>query len=431
MTDISVYFIFLVVGLFLLDYYVYVHWKRLARAYRKLRWTLPVYGAALVTMPLTMPAYFAFSRWWEVEPKLVRALFFGVWVTYYLPKALIALVLLFKDLAHYITWLFRWFQLQLSPTPIPSEAAVTVAPSLDLTDMKRMGRRAFMRQMGWSAGSVPFVITGYGVFRSLYDFQVHRVIIPIPSLPPALDGLTIAQLSDLHAGSFFSERPMLEAASLTQALRPDLIVITGDYVNRDDAEFDRIAPGLRLLKAELGVYGSLGNHDHYANVDAVAARVRASNVDLLVNANRTFDINGARLNLIGTDNTGFNQHFADMPKALAGLAPPEPGAQLSLLLAHDPTYWDAHIRQQYPFIDLMLSGHTHGGQIGLELGPLRWSLARVAYSRWAGLYAEERAEAGDPQFLYVNRGLSTVGPPLRLGIRPEITLLTLRRTSAA
>ncbi|MEZ4702448.1 MAG: metallophosphoesterase [Rhodothermales bacterium] len=422
----SFYFAGIVVALFALDYYVFVHWRRFARSYRKLRWTLHAYMASMVVMPFTLPAYFAFYRWWEVEPKFFRALFFGIWVTYYLPKALIALALLIKDIAHFITWLFRWFQYQLAP-PQLSEAAVPAAPSLDLTDMKRMSRRAFMRQMGWTAGSAPFVITGYGVFRSLYDFQVHRVVVPIPSLPPALDGLTIAQLSDLHAGSFFSDRPMLEAASLTQGLKPDLILITGDYVNRDDAEFDRIAAGLRMLKADLGVYGSLGNHDHYANVEAVAQRVRATDVDLLVNAHRSIEIDGARLNLIGTDNTGFNQHFADLPKALQGMPMTDQDRQLSVLLAHDPTFWDAQIRKEFPFIDLMLSGHTHGGQIGLELGPIRWSLARVAYQRWAGLYAEPRSEGSDSQYLYVNRGLSTVGPPLRLGIRPEITLLTLRR----
>jgi hypothetical protein len=416
-----------VVALLAIDFYVFVHWRRFAGAYRQLRWTIPAYIVAMALMPFSLPVYAVLYRWWEVEPKLFRALWAGLWITYYLPKALLALGLAVKDVARFITWLFGWFQERLAPPPaIPESPPVA---SLDLTDMKRMSRRAFMRQMGWSAGSVPFVITGYGVFRSLYDFQVHRVTIPVPTLPPALDGLTIAQLSDLHAGSFFSERPMQEAVALTHGLSPDVILVTGDYVNRDAEEYDRIAGAMQSLRADLGVFGCLGNHDHYARVDTVAQRVRATGIDLLVNEHRVISVDGVRLQVIGTDNTGFNQRFADLPRAVQGL--PEPGREdaFSILLAHDPTFWDAVVRRDFPFVDLMLSGHTHGGQIGLELGPLRWSLARVAYARWAGLYAEPRAGA-DAHYLYVNRGLSTVGPPLRLGIRPEITLLTLRRAPA-
>lgn len=410
-----------------LDYYVFRNWRRFARERSRLRWTVPVYRVLLGVMPFTMPFYALTSRWWEVEPKLARAFFVGFWITYYGPKVLLALALLIKDVLRFVWWLFGWFQRHLLPDRVTASASEESAPSLDLSDIKRTSRRQFLQTIGWSAASVPFVLVGYSAFRTLYDFEIHRVDVPLAGLPRALNGLTIAQLSDLHAGSFFSDRPMAEAVALTQSLRPDLIVVTGDFVNHDDAEMNLIMPVLQRLNAELGVYGCLGNHDHYARLPDVVRRVRATPIDLLVNTHRTMELDGARLHLIGTDNTGFSQHFADLPGALDGLAPHPGDEEIRILLAHTPTYWDTHVRRDHPDIDLMMCGHTHGGQVGLEWGPLRYSIARVAYARWAGLYTEPRVGSPDPQFLYVNRGIGTVGPPLRLGIRPEITLLTLRK----
>ncbi len=423
------------VMLFAVDYYVYRNWRRFAKYQRgKLRWTLPLYRVFLFVMPFALPAYFYFSRWWEVEPKLLRALFIGFWAIYYLPKAPIALVLVLKDFARFVMWLFSWFQERLlPPAPVRSIAPQTQPPAtaptdpLDLTDMKRMSRGAFLRKMGWSAAAVPFVVVGYGVFRSLYDYQIHRIRVPIVGLPRALEGLAIAQLSDLHAGSFFSSHPMEEAASLVNSLKPDLIAITGDFVNHDAAESRLILPALRTLKADLGIVGCLGNHDHYASVPDLVAQLRTTPIDLLVNRGRTLQIDGASLHLIGTDNTGFRQNFADLPAAMSSLKTSPDGEEAGILLAHDPTFWDLKVRPDFPQIDLMLCGHTHGGQIGFEIGPLRWGLARVAYPRWAGLYSEPRADRAGWNHLYVNRGIGTVGPPIRVGIRPEITLLELHR----
>lgn len=415
--------ILLSIGVFALDYYVFRNWRRHARR-RKVRWTLPVYRVLMGVMPFSLPLYFELYRWWEVEPKLGRALFFGFWAVYYLPKVPIVLVLLVKDAGRFVTWLFAWFQerlpLSFGEKDPPDET--TVAP--DLTDMKRISRSEFLRRMGWSAAAIPFVVTGYSVFRSLYDFSVYRVDVPVAGLPRAFDGMTIAQISDLHAGSFFSDRPMWEAVSMINDLKPDVVAITGDFVNHDVAEMSVIAPALNALNSKLGIYGCLGNHDHYADVDRLIPRIGETPVELLVNAHRTISIDGAKLHILGTDNTGFRQNYADLPRAVAGIEPGDESAQI--LLAHDPTFWDAYVRPGYADIDLMLCGHTHGGQMGVELGPMRWGLAKIVYDRWAGLYSEPRRNGTSFQFLYVNRGLGTVGPPLRLGIRPEITLLTLR-----
>lgn len=420
--------LFVILAPLVLDYYVYRNWRsfvafrKAERHPRSFAWTLPLYRVLMLLMPLTLPLYFLYSNWWAVEPKLPRALFFGFWAVYYVPKALIALALFIKDFAHFIMWLFGWFQEQL----LGSEEEEAPKENLDLADMKHTSRREFLREMGWTTASVPFVLVGYSVFRTLYDFEVHRVDVPIAGLPRQFDGMTIAQLSDLHAGSFFSEKPMHEAVATIQDLRPDLVTVTGDFVNGDAGELPLILPALSKLQADLGVYGCLGNHDHYANVREVTRQVRTTSVDLLVNQHRTLELDGARLHVVGVDNTGFHQNHADMDAALAGLDA-RPGDETHLLLAHTPTYWDEHVRTEHPEFDLMLCGHTHGGQIGVEWGPLRYSLARVAYPRWAGLYKETRANGEGSQYLYVNRGAGTVGPPLRLGIRPEITLLTLRR----
>ena len=408
--------------LFLIDVYVYVNWRHFVHQRPGLLRTLPVYRLFLWLVPLAIPFYFYYFRWWEVEPKMIRALFFGGMILYYLPKALLALGLLIKDAAKGIMWLFEWFQHALEQ---PADEKDDKKPPLDLVDMKHMSRRMFLQRMGWTVSSVPFVLTGYGVFRTLYDFQVREIELFPAHLPRSLDGLKIVQLSDLHAGSFFSARPMEEAVAIVNDLHPALITITGDYVNHDDAELTQIVPALNNLQAELGIYGCLGNHDHYADTQRLVDRLALTPVDLLVNRHQSLHLDGARIHVIGTDNTGFSQHYADLPAALHGLedAPPE---DFLLLLAHDPTFWDHQVVSTAPQIDLMLCGHTHGGQIGLELGRYGWSFAKVAYRRWAGLYQENRVEGGGQQFLYVNRGLGTVGPPIRFGIRPEITEITLR-----
>jgi uncharacterized protein len=398
----------------LIDYYVYRNWRPFA--YRRLAWTLPVYRAMMIGLPILLMGYSMVWVLWGIDPRFLRQVVTGVWAIWYVPKLPIVLVLAVKDLMRFIVWLFGWFQARFKVEEDNPQAA-------DLSDLPKISRSEFLRQVGWTTAGVPFAIVGYGVFKGLYDFQVRNITVRIPGLPRALDGLRIAQLSDLHAGSHFSERPMQEVISLVMQQRPDLIALTGDFVNNDHREMPLILPALDQLQAPLGVFGVRGNHDHYANVRQVSELIRAAGVDLLVNEARTLAIDGARLHILGTDNTGFRQNFGDLPRAISQVD--RNGDDAHILLAHDPTFWDSHVRQLAPEIDLTLSGHTHGGQLGFEMGPLRWSLAQVMYERWAGLYREN----GDDrtQQLYINRGIGTVGPPIRLGVRPEITILTLSR----
>ena len=412
------------VGLGLLDYYVYRNWLNFARYRRwRVRYTAYLYRALVIVMPFSLPIYLLFFNWWEVEPKLLRALFVGFWVIYYVPKIPVAAFLLLKDAARLVSWQFGWLKRQQGPHAQNMTASDTDAP--DLADLRSMTRAEFLRRMGWTAASIPFVLVGYGVLRSLYDFDVREQVVRMPHLPPALDGLRIAQLSDLHAGSFFSHRPLREVVSTVNALEPDLLTFTGDFVNHDADELREVMTQLAGLSANIGAFACLGNHDHYARVQDVVRLVGETPLTLLVNDNRSLVVNGVPIFVVGTDNTGFNQHYADLPRATRGI-PERDSEDLRILLAHDPSFWD-QARHERPDVDLTLSGHTHGGQVGIEFGPIRWSLARLAYPRWAGLYSESSSASQAPQFLYVNRGLGTVGPPIRIGIRPEITVLTLQR----
>ncbi len=409
------FFLFALVTVLLtfgIDYYVYRHWIRFARRHPTWYRFRYLYQVMMGLMPLVLPLYFSLSRWWEVEPKWIRALIVGFWGFYYLPKALIALVLLVGNLGRlFLRPLRRLRRTPTPPIPHPRE------------------RREFLEKLAWSSAVIPYLATGYGMIHTLYDFKIHRITLPVTDLPRALDGLRIVQLSDLHAGSFLSTHPLQEVVRLVKQAQPDLIVITGDFVNHRAEELKILLPYLPRLKAPLGVYACLGNHDHYAPVNEVIAGVRQTSVQLLVNEHYTLKINGAYLHIIGTDNTGFGQRFGDLQKATRGMKRHPAAEEFRLLLAHDPSFWDRFVRPRYPDIDLMLSGHTHGGQVGIELGPLRWSLAQIAYERWAGLYEEPAPTPRGRQLLYVNRGIGTVGPPIRMGIRPEITVITLQRTT--
>ena len=187
-----------------------------------------------------------------------------------------------------------------------------------------------------------------------------------------------------------------------------------------------IVPALNKLEASLGVYGCLGNHDHLGNVEVLQDRLRSTAVTLLNNEHRQLSYNDTRIHLVGTDNTGHGQSFGDLDLAMEEI-PEDESDVFHLLLAHDPRYWDTTARAEAPQINLTLSGHTHGGQFGFERGRVRLGWARLAYQRWAGLYTEYNETLDLYQHLYVNRGLGHSGAPLRLGIRPEITTLTLKR----
>jgi predicted MPP superfamily phosphohydrolase len=344
-----------------------------------------------------------------------------------LPKLPIAIILLVRDVIKGFVWiskkitaLIAWIRSMRVANGHPKAVAKEAAKH-DPEEYNG-SRRAFLAKAAWGTAIVPYALVGDGVLRTLYDFRVHTVEIVLPHLPRGLDGLRIVQLSDLHAGSFPNDGPFREAMLKVKGLSPDVVLITGDFVNARSSEMNVIGRDLEKLNAPLGVYASLGNHDHYNNPDEHAELIRGIRglgVDLMINEHRRLRVGSDELIIAGTDNTGMKQKFARLDKALSGVAPGEP----TILMAHDPTFWDAAIVGATD-IDLTLSGHTHGGQFGVNVMGFEWSPAQYVYKQWAGHY-----RTGDQQ-LYINRGLGTVGPPIRIGIAPEITLFTLRALDA-
>lgn len=397
--NIALFSVVLGIVFVLADIYVLTKWSSFVRSREMnkwLRWSGWIVSAAMLMIYL----WVAYRRH-TFRLDGFDVTLFGVLTFWYIPKLIIVPVLLVGDFFK----LLRKLSSQILEEPPQSSISV---PS----------RRRFVSNAAWTAAGAPFVLVGNGMWSTLYDFKTYRIDMPIPRLPRSFDGMTILQISDIHAGSFPDHRPFQEVGRIVADLKPDAIVITGDFINANPRELSVIARELAKLKAPHGVFASLGNHDHYhddTDHNRLLSGIRSLNVDLLVNENRRIQIGDSSLIIAGTDNSGFRQQFANIGEALHGVEDHEP----VILLAHDPTFWDAEVVGKSN-VDVMLSGHTHGGQFGLQLLGFEWSPAKYVYKQWAGLYSK------GSQKLYVNRGIGTVGPPLRVGIPPEITLFTLR-----
>ena len=242
-----------------------------------------------------------------------------------------------------------------------------------------------------------------------YLLTVERRAIGLRRLPAALDGLRVAQLSDLHHSPFTGRAQIEHAVATANSLEPDMVVLTGDYVSHEREYAAPCAEMLGQLRARYGVFAVLGNHDHWTDAPLITDLFRAEGIRLLINEGFRFDAQGSSFWLAGVDDTMVG--LEDLPLALAGSQPDE----MKLLLAHNPIILRRAARAG---VDLVLSGHTHGGQVTLrsEKSPS----GRVRRRILRGL-----AQRGETQ-IYVSRGLGTVVLPLRYGAPPEVTLLELR-----
>jgi predicted MPP superfamily phosphohydrolase len=365
-------------------------------------WLTTVIGVSFV-----VAGFFDLSdRWPKGLTTFLRAFVF----ISYLSKVPMAAILLIDDLRRLVTFGYQ---------TATAEAPVNI------------GRSRFLSTLAAGLGAIPFATLLYGMVRNPYRYQVFSEILAIDDLPDALDGLRIVQISDIHSGSFTRVEPVRDSVAMINALNPDLVFFTGDIVNNEAHEMEPYVDVFKEVRAKHGVYSVLGNHDYGDYVRWESEDHKRSNMeqlydvhrrlgwDLLRNENRRLEINGENIAVLGVENWSnlarFPKH-GDLAKAYAGTE----DAPLKILLSHDPTHWDAEVRQEYQDIHLTLSGHTHGMQFGVEIPGFRWSPAKFVYEQWAGLY-----RAGK-QFLYVNRGLGFLGYPGRVGILPEVTLLTLK-----
>ncbi|MGJ3234674.1 metallophosphoesterase [Marivirga sp.] len=297
---------------------------------------------------------------------------------------------------------------------------------------EKISRSEFFAKSALVAGSLPLAAMSFGIISGAHDYRIRRKSIVIPNLPKAWHGVKVAQLSDIHSGSFWNKVAVEGGVDMLLAEKPDLIFFTGDLVNNEANEVEKYIPIFSKLKADLGVYSTLGNHDYgdYKNWSSEKAKARnlqdlkeAHGImgwDLLTNENRILKVDNEPLAVLGVENWGAGRFakYGDIAKAYAGVE----DLPAKILLSHDPSHWDAQIRKDYQDIDLMLAGHTHGFQFGVEISGFKWSPSQYVYKQWAGLYQEGH------QSLYVNRGYGYIGYPGRIGIPPEITILELRKS---
>ena len=289
---------------------------------------------------------------------------------------------------------------------------------------------------GWLLGIGLFLLMLAGMVVWEHHFKVRKIEITLEELPRSFDGLRIVQISDTHLGSWNRKSKLEELVWLINELHPDLLFFTGDLCNYATVEAWPFQDILKQISTKYGIYAIMGNHDYGDYMTWTSKEAKKKNLldlyrfydeigwKLLRNEHDVVVLNGDSLAIIGVENWGSVSRFqrlADLPKALVGTET----LSTKLLLSHDPTHWDSIVSKSYPEIDLTFSGHTHGGQIGIETGDWQWSFVQYLYPEWAGLY-KHTGDQGTTQYLYVNRGAGTIGYAGRVGIWAEITLIVLR-----
>ncbi|HMT77794.1 MAG TPA: metallophosphoesterase [Saprospiraceae bacterium] len=295
------------------------------------------------------------------------------------------------------------------------------------------GRSRFLTTVGLAMGAAPFALLTYGALRNPYRYRLRRSKVYIEGLPEGLEGFKIVQISDIHSGSFVFKEPLLNGVKMINEEKADLVVFTGDIVNYKADEMDGLYEYFNQIKAGSAgpVYSILGNHDYGNyfrwkskkeqddNFQAVKDIHKKLNWSLLLNEHRVVEHDGAKIGLIGVENFSALPQFpkyGDLKKSVEGM----PATDIRILLSHDPTHWDFEVNKEFQDIQLMLAGHTHGFQFGVEIpGWFKWSPSQMVFKQWAGLYQKGK------QYLYVNRGFGFLGYAGRVGILPEITSLTL------
>ena len=366
------------------------------------------WGVALAQFGWIALYFFRWQHWRESSPQLLLWTN-AVLISLILPKLFLVGVEVLDGLRYWGQWAFT------------GKTARADVP-----------RRTFITLAGQATAGVLLGAFAHGMTRGRKAYHIRRHEVPMAGLPAALDGLRIVQISDAHLGSFLSQFDAVQPGlDMIRDLDPDVLCFTGDLVNDDSTEAEPWIDRFRALPGRYGKFSILGNHDYadYGPRDAaekerVRARIRMIHqemgFDLLLNDHRVLDIRGEQLLLVGVENwgRGFRQS-GDLQGALA-----EADVQLpTVLLSHDPTHWEDRVMNGKAPVELTLSGHTHGMQMGLEIPSLgiKFSPSRLRYKRWGGLYTEGK------QHLHVNRGFGMLGFPGRVGMPPEITELTLRQ----
>lgn len=291
-------------------------------------------------------------------------------------------------------------------------------------------RSDFLVKSGMAVAAIPFATLSYGIVSGAYNYKVKYQTIYLPNLPKAFDGIKLGQISDIHSGSFYNKKAVAGGVNLLLKEKPDFIFFTGDLVNNRADEMRDYQDIFSKVKAPLGVFSTLGNHDYGTYEKWSTEKARLKNFadlkqthklmgwDLLMNQNRSLKVDGQEIGILGIENWGAGRFpkYGKMAEAIKNTG----NFPVKLLLSHDPSHWQAQILPHYPQIDVVFAGHTHGAQFGVETKDFKWSPVQYLYKEWDGLYQQNH------QQLYVNVGFGFIGYPGRVGILPEITIFELK-----
>jgi uncharacterized protein len=404
-----------IVGMLLLDFYVFQTLRMLMQPWSvRIRWIVSILywlpSLLAVLLFLTGPLHLT-DQW----PRTVRIYVFAVLIGLFLSKLTASVFFLVDDMRRLIQWTggHLYYRL-LADEPFRSA---------------HISRSVFMSWLGIGIGGSLFggLLWGFG---NKYKYRTEHVKLDLPGLPDAFRGLKAVHISDIHSGSLTDRQAVEKGVQRILDLSPDIIFFTGDLVNDYAGEMDEYREVFARLKAPMGVYSCLGNHDYGDYRSWPSPEAKAANLEqlkklhgemgwkLLMNEHVRLERNGQHIAVLGIENWGAKANFPKYGRLEDAWRGTE-SYPFKILLSHDPSHWDAQVLKQYPDINLMLSGHTHGMQFGVEIPGFRWSPVQYVYRQWAGLYRRGK------QHLYVNRGFGFLGYPGRVGILPEITLLEL------
>jgi len=410
-SDIMIFRILFTLGFVLaIDLYAYQAFKTVFRS-TATPWIY--WGITLAYIVLSVSISVLMSSG-KVDYKYLGVLM-GASILLAVPKLAAIIPLLIEDITRLGQFLFRAATTQ--PTTLPE-------------------RRTFISQIALGLAAIPFIGIIDGIWKGRYRYRVISHTLEFEDLPDEFDGFTIAQISDIHSGSFDNQEKVEYGVQMVNELGADAIMFTGDMVNNIATEAEPWIDTFKKLNGKNGVFSILGNHDYgdYWRFPSAQAKVDNLNrlkeihaemgMDLLLNESRFFERNSQRLYLAGVENWGLPPfpQYGDLQEALNGI----PEDAFTILLSHDPSHFDAEVKQHSKKVHLTLSGHTHGMQFGIEIpGWIKWSPVKFKYPKWAGLYPEP-----DGQVLHVNRGFGFLAFPGRVGMWPEITHITLHKKLA-
>ena len=399
----------------LLDLYVYQALRTVTQnSNEKLRVAVQISYWVISGLTLAMLLSFPYIQALQTS-KVFRNYVFAILVGLFFAKILGSVFFLVDDLRRSGLWMLSKI--------LPDTGAQF------LGEGNSIPRSTFMSWLGLGIGGSLFGTLLYG-FGNKYNYQVKNVKLSFANLPQAFKGMKIVHISDIHSGSFQNKEAVNRGVNLILEQNADLVLFTGDLVNDRADEMAEYMDVFNRVKAPMGVFSSLGNHDYGDYVSWPSQQEKSANLErlkqvhaklgwrLLMNEHVLLSKEEEQIALLGIENWGAKGRFPKYGKMHEAY----PGTEkipFKILLSHDPSHWDAEVKLKYPDVDLMLAGHTHGMQFGLENPYFKWSPVKWMYKQWAGLYED------GSQKLYVNRGYGFIGYPGRVGILPEITVIEL------